>query len=590
MDGERAAGADPDPARPDELAACARGHAGWRVGGGLLLTAALTALALVLRLAQVRTTYDVFVDEVSYAAIGRSVEAGDGVVLNGGLFFLHPPMFFVEIAALFRATRSSAGPVETVLSARPLDAVAGSLGVALAVVVLLRAARPLAAAVGGLLLAMDPFLIRFDSRLLLEAPAMAPATAGLLVLTAAPAANRRAIGWGLVAGSLFAVSAITKELYIFVGVLPALALVLVTRGPARTMHATAVVSTVVGYAVYLSTVVAGGNGGTWWSEKTVGIQRVIGTEQQTGFNRPGAPSLTSRLAANVATTSVSYALIAAGVVAALLVLATAWRRRATAPVPTAAVAVATWCAGAAAFLGYEIVLGTLEEQMFYPLLVTSTVALCVGLSLLADRAPAGSRRRVGRGVLVALVVAAVVGDGVTWTRIQQTPDDAYARMLSWSDAHLPDGVVVSATEDTAQFLLRGVEIGQWATVPQLVANRVDYVLVSTSLVEQGYGLADPSFLRTLATRATAVHTESGRTAGQLRLYDVRRLVAGARRAATTPARPTVRVPAPSAAPSAPIPAPLPTAPTVPIFPEGQEAVPAPLPTAPTVPIFPEGQG
>ena len=74
---------------------------------------------------------------------------------------------------------------------------------------------------------------------------------------------------------------------------------------------------------------------------------------------------------------------------------------------------------------------------------------------------------------------------------------------------------------------RGI-IGQWNTVPELKAHHVDYVIVNMSLVDQGYGLADPSFDTCLQRQGRLVFEANGATDISLRIYDVRSITGASR--------------------------------------------------------------
>jgi hypothetical protein len=132
-----------------------------------------------------------------------------------------------------------------------------------------------------------------------------------------------------------------------------------------------------------------------------------------------------------------------------------------------------------------------------------------------------------RRVFAAAVVLVLIADGAIWTAVHRTRDDEYRQLLSWAPGHLPSGTTVSVTEDTAQFLMQGVTLGQWNTVPELVAHHVDYVLLSTSLVSQGYGIASTQFARYLETHGKVAWEATGSSSGALILFDVR-AIAGVR--------------------------------------------------------------
>ncbi|MGW7007794.1 hypothetical protein ACWGCW_34580 [Streptomyces sp. NPDC054933] len=140
--------------------------------------------------------------------------------------------------------------------------------------------------------------------------------------------------------------------------------------------------------------------------------------------------------------------------------------------------------------------------------------------------PARIRRKGSRAV-AALAAIAVAADAWAWAAVHTRHDDAYRRTLVWTRAHIPQGSIVDATEGSAQFLMPGVRLGSWDTLGALDRNHADYLLLSTQLVAQGYTRLDPALTGQLGEHARLLHSESGATAGQLRVYDVRPLTAGA---------------------------------------------------------------
>jgi hypothetical protein len=490
----------------------------------LVAPLAVLALALAVRLIAIGRSYDIFVDEISYTGVARNLAAGTGLTLNGGPFHLHPPGFFLVLAGIFDFFPTPTGTAELVLHARPVVAVAGAVVCGGTTLLLLRVVRLPIAVAAGLLLAIDPFLLRFDSRVMLEAPAMAAAVLGMVVLTFR---TRRPVWWGLVSGGLLSASILTKEWYAFVTAVPLVLLCFTTERGQRRQRLTALGTVIAGYGAYVASMAALGMLPEWWSEKVSGLARASGVEQSTGFNQAGAESFAARLAANLATFGASYGLIVIGalVTAALVVTRhrRPWRFLLAGGSPSVVTALGV---GAFAFIGYAVAFGTLEEQMFYPVMVTSVVIIAAGLEM-ALRAPRRfpAVRRLGTGVVFAVVLAVLAGDGAIWADTRTRPDDTYRKLLSWAATGLPADSTVSATEDVAQFVLTGVRLGQWSTVPALVGNGVDYVVVSTALTERGYGLARPDFVAVLDRQAPVVFAAHGRTMGDLRVYDVRKLVA-----------------------------------------------------------------
>ncbi|MDF3289571.1 glycosyltransferase [Streptomyces silvisoli] len=501
--------------------------------------AGLFVLAMGLRLAFIQRSYDLFIDEITYVNVGRDLATGHGVTLYGHPFDLHPPAFFALLAAVIKAVGAHGDTLRLALALRPVDAVAGSLTAVAVTALLRRTVRPSIALTAGLLLACDPFLNRFDSRLMLEAPATAAAALGMLVLARTPATGRARTGTGVLAGLLFALSVTTKELYALVTLVPLAVLAFSARDAVRRLRLTAVATTLAGYAVYVAATAAAGGWPAWWAQKTAGIARAVGTRQITGFNRPTATasaSLGHRLLANLGQFGVPYALIAVGG------CATAWLllRRARQPwqftAEPARSVVTAWAAGALFFLLYAIGLGTLEEQMFYPLVVTSTGALALAVDLAHPVAPGshstanptGTRRGGARGLraVAVLTALALALDAWAWTDVHTRHDDAYRRTLAWARTHIPPGSTVDVTEGSAQFLMQGVRLGSWHTLAALDRGHADYLLLSTQLVAQGYSPLDPALVGQLQWHARLLHSESGATNGQLRVYDVRPLTGG----------------------------------------------------------------
>lgn len=161
--------------------------------------------------------------------------------------------------------------------------------------------------------------------------------------------------------------------------------------------------------------------------------------------------------------------------------------------------------------------------MYYLLFIPSLCTLVLGSLTLAER-----HGRNWRKLAIVPLAVILMADLAVWGAVQRTPDDEYRQLLAWLPKHVANGATVAVTEDTAQFLLHGVILGQWATVPALIQHHVDYVLVSTKLASQGYGTATSQFVRYLSTHATVAFRVTGPSDGALILYNVR-AVTGARK-------------------------------------------------------------
>ncbi|MCQ8772049.1 glycosyltransferase family 4 protein [Streptomyces telluris] len=500
--------------------------------GALLALLALFALALALRLAFTGRSYDVFVDELYYTAISRHLADGEGPVFDGQFFALHPPALFALLAASMRLTGQGSGDLlHQVLDLRPVVAVTGALTVVAVTALLRRAVRTPAALLAGLFLGLDPFLNRFDSRVMLEAQATAAAALGMLVLARTPATPRGRAATGAGAGLLFALAVTTKEPYALGTFVPVTVLGFAARGEVRRMRLTAAAVTLAGYAVYVVTTAATGNWAPWWAQKTDGIARALGIKQISGFNSgDGSVAFTDRLLVQLGQFAVPYALIALGTAATAWLLWSRVRRPEIFADRPGRILITAWAACTLLHLLYAMALGTLEEQMFYPLVVTSTAAVALAADVLLRDRDRGRGR--GRGsatatrALAVLAALALTTNAVVWARVHTRHDDALRRTLAWSRAHLPEGSVVAATDEGTSFVLPGARLAEWRTTADLRRDRVDYLVLSTELVQQGYARIGSRLPGVLEREARLVHSERGETVGALRVYDVRSLVAG----------------------------------------------------------------
>ncbi|WP_336923372.1 phospholipid carrier-dependent glycosyltransferase [Aquipuribacter sp. SD81] len=550
--------------RPTPLRA---GHAS--PGGGWSVTGLVVLLGVVLvgglaRLWRLPTAYDLFIDEVTYTDIARSVAAGEGVLLHGEPFFLHPAGVFWVLAGAERLLGlQDAGLAASAYSFRVVPALLGALtpGVLALVVRTVTRSWP-AAAAAGLVLALEPFLLRFDSRVLLEAQAMLLAAAALLV---AARASRRAgdgrpatllpVGVGLLAcGAL-----LSKETYAFVSVFPLAVLLVTGWGLPRRSSAVALGTAVTGYLLYVASVAADGLLGVWFEEKTTGVRRLLGLVQETGFNREGSPGFVDRLVANLGVLGSTYLLIGLGGVATAWLVWRLWRRR---PVPVERgplVVLLVWVACGDAHAAYALTLGTLEEQMFYLLVATAVPVLAVAATVALrvagagattrsagtttdgtsegtpDSTPdgtpdgtAGARRRAtgvragSRSLAAALAVGTallLVWEAGVWWRLRSVPDDGYLRLLEWTATGLPDGARVATTEETLQFLLDDHLVQRLGTGAEVREFGASHVLVVSELVDQGYSEVDDE-LAALVEDGDVVFRSSTRTVGELLVVEL----------------------------------------------------------------------
>ena len=208
------------------------------------------------------------------------------------------------------------------------------------------------------------------------------------------------------------------------------------RGTAATSLGTALVT----YSPYPLIAVLTGGSYQFWYQKFGGIERMLGIIQATGYNRPGVPSLLSRVTANLGTFAMTYVLIALGACAAVWLYRNGRARQRW---------IATWVFGAFLELAFQITKGTIEEQMFYYLVVPSIVAVASTAPLLLGRF--GTKRV--QAVVVAAIVTIAGFDLITWVGSHTGRDTAMANAVGWMQSHAPADSRVAPLADGIQFLL-----------------------------------------------------------------------------------------------------------------------------------------
>jgi hypothetical protein len=519
--------------------------------------AALTAVALVARLVLMDRSYDIFIDEVSYTNVSRAVAAGHGLTLYGHPFNIHPPLAFLVYAAAIRLFGLHGTTEQVLFGLRDVAAVFGSIVPGVVFLTVERFKSRVAAFGAGMLVALDPFTITFDTRVMLEPIAQLATAATFFCLAAActsVARSARQRAWLVGAGTSAAASVVTKET--FGGVLLVALFVLLVTGWALTRRQVLVVLGVMLAGAGLGVAGSASSNGlaSWYATKVNDFYRLVGASQETGFNAPGMHvTILQRALADLHEFWPAYIVLGAGSGAAALIIwgLRPWSagKRGHAPLSgkeRASVTLAVWALCSAAYLCYAMPFGSLEEQMYYILLAPAAASLVAWLS--GVRAPRGgshfapavalfweSHRRDPRSAVVPLrrllaglvICTLLCGDIAVWAQVHARPDDEYRTFLAWDRKHVPNGAVISVTEDIGQFLVQGAVLGDWETVAQLRRHRVDYLLLSTSLVKQGYTSAPPQFFDYVEEHGRLVFQVKGQSDGALELWDVQALTGAA---------------------------------------------------------------
>ena len=491
----------------------------------VLLVASVAGIAtLIIRLALHGRSFDLFGDEVIYTDLGASVLSG-GFPRFYGPFFLHGPGFFYLEAGWARLAGHPGSLMGWIYEMRTLN---GLLAGATAVVLVLLATRASSVRAGvvvGALFALEPFCIRQNNRVLLETAMMLWVTLGYLLFTSLigrqPARSDwlRAVG----AGVLFGCAVLTKDEGVLLTILPLLAGAVLRWGPRLSLTMLTVGTTVAVYAAYAAVVAVNGYFDILWQAKTAGIERMLGLVQTTGFNSSGGGggSLSSRLLAEASYFGTTYIILVLAVPAVLLVL----RRGGQ----LARMLVLLYGA-AGVTLAYAVLLGTLEEQELYLLLVPSLLIISVAVTLLPDRhrhvrrSASWSRiARLGTVVMGAALTLALGVNLLTCVLWLLQPDDGFAQLIGYVTAHVPAGTAIGAINgdiETPYALAGSYQVGYWETPAGLSQGHVRYVVVEWGTIDEGYSGQTPSQVRNLVSHARLVFSFTGRTYGELALYQL----------------------------------------------------------------------
>ncbi len=485
------------------------------------------AVAVGLRLFHIRHAYDVFLDESIYSRISAGVAADGRLVFGSFPFYLHGPLSFYLQAFVIRVLGIGGTAIHVIYQLRVFNVLIAGVAAVLVYELVGSVGSRAWGLVAAALFAFDPFIVSFDSRLFIETLATVWVLVGYLVLVgfaedgawaagatttdvaAAPAVTRRR---SMAAGFAFGLALLTKETSWALYVLPLLWCAVRCYPLRRSTAITALLTAAVTYAPYPIIAVATGGGGEFVQQKFSGVERLLGIKQQTGFNRPGAPSLLSRVGADLDTFLMTYILIALGVVAAIWVYRRGGVRQRV---------VALWGFGSLAMLVFQITQGTIEEQMFYYLVVPSIVLVATAMSL----AWKGSRLLRWRRAAVAALAVIAVFDAVTWVSAHTRNDTAIASTVAWMQSHAPAGTRVAPLADGIQFLLPDYtllfnpEAGE-VSPSALREAHTQLVITSSLQAEQGYSAASRALVAWLRAHARERFAATGASAGTVVVWQL----------------------------------------------------------------------
>jgi hypothetical protein len=474
----------------------------------------LGTVAFVLRAVHLGRSWEIFIDEITYLRISQSVADSLQVKLYGDPFYLHPPLFFFFEGAYVKLFNPSNGLIQQIYDVRYLNIVFASLSA----IVLFGLGRRLAGWPAGVaaatIFALDPFIIKMNSRNVLETSAYLWVLLGYYIIVSALGDKLGAITTRrvLAAGFLFGLALLTKDMTAFVTLLPLAVCFTLNWALPRRQSALAGATVALVYAQYPVVIYIVGDWSSFTYQKLRGASRLAGFVQETGFNQQGGPSFLEAIISNLGQFATTYALLGSGTVAVcvLFFFGGAARR-----------VVVAWTASAYALLAYGVGVGTLEEQFFYFLIIPSLLATVVAATLVLKISAIRDRRQQWLLRGTTFLAAVFVGwSGTVWAQVHFTPDNGYERVVAYLNENVPKGSRIASTTDTSDFMLDGYVVGKWNSVEELHANDAEYVLINSYLVEKGYGIASPEFYQWVARNSELAYGFEGRSHGLIGLYQL----------------------------------------------------------------------
>ena len=467
-----------------------------RIVGLILACASIASVFLLWNLGR---SPDTQYDEVVYSRADQLVAQDWSLTWTNRPLFVHTPLSFLVQAGWLRALGSYREPlVDVIADTRLLAGLVSVVNIVLIAMLAYRLAdraRPRArvvlTVVTALLATLDPVLLRFGRMAMIEPFALLSC---LVALHLALALGARRSRWFVpVVGLAGGIALLTNEVGIFMLLTPIVYALLARDGRLVRQCLAALGLAVALWGVFVVWAVQLGLFASFVDIKTVTLQRLLGTVQITGWNRPGV-SFLSGLSEQVTQYATAYVILAVGALAAVWLLlkrggdSARW--------------LLAWLITSYAFGAYTVLLGTLNEQFF----VYVVPAALVGTVFLADGI-LRARRWSAAVAWVLLGAVLVLGTG-SWARFYPTRNDGLARLTAFVAANVPACAALNATGDAERFqqLFPTRQIASYATGPGALSHGVTLFVLSDKDAGMRFGNSSPqlsSWVRGHGTRLAA---------------------------------------------------------------------------------------
>ncbi|WP_067499388.1 glycosyltransferase family 39 protein [Actinoplanes sp. TFC3] len=490
--------------RRDELE-----HVRQRLPTGRVLLIAGLVLTAVPLLWNLWASPDSQYDEIVYTRAAQEIAQSGQLTWDGRPVFVHPPLSFLAQAGWLDLVGLARSPLsDAILASRVLAALV-SFGAVLVLAALVRRLVPLAGprrrtvliVAVVLLAATDPILLRYGRMAIIEPFALLGA---LITLYLAVLLWRRSTARyvGLV-GLATGLTLLTKEVTLFLLLTPVV-YALLGRDRRGLLRAGGALLTGVGlWLLFPLWAVLLGLPGQFTDVKFATLQRLLGTVQITGWNRPET-SFAAAVLGQAGQYATSYLLLAGGAVAVLWL---ALHR-----VPRTARWLLAWLLTSYGFGTYTVLLGTLNEQFFVYLMP----AAIAGTVLVAEAV-------VRKPVLVAVPLALLAAFAlVTWGRFYVPGNDAMLRSTAFVRETVPACTAINASGDPDKFaqLLPGYSITSYGVGSAALASGVHLFFLSDKDAALRYGDSNPALNSWIRAHGTRLAHFPSRTYDGLDLWQV----------------------------------------------------------------------
>lgn len=503
---------------------------------------------------------DIFTDEIIYTRLGIRL-LGEGALVwdSGDPFPVHPPLYFLLESLYLAFTEDlppqlySAGDIfSSVYSARGLNAILSGL----TAVILFYLGKRLHGFWFGLFLAalfiLDPFAVRINRRAMLETLTALLVLSGItLLMFGKKTSTTDQIQRGFLAGLLLGLAILTKELA-FVSLLAVLLfgiweiLVAVRAGwrfsPSLLAPLLAVPVAMGTYAIYPLWIATTGYSTLFMDEKILGVKRLLGLVQITGWNRPGL-SLMDLLLRRLLDYGGSYFLLGLGGIATLYLLVRARNRR-------EGRLLASWGLIFYLFFTFTALFGSGNDQFFYLLLVPAIVILGYAIILpihfewpswiklnLASPSQTGrsgpqrsmgkeisrSLPAVNRLVFAVLLILLVPYNTIYWgVAYGVGQDNGYFQITRFIQDNLPILEPLNASGDAVKFhyFFPDRQITNAATPQEARKMSVHYFVLVPKDVRSRYGRIQPELASWILANGERLFAVNGYSYGDIYLYRV----------------------------------------------------------------------